>query len=188
MRQLNADEGQGASEQTSMDYPVRALYDRHASMLLSYVYSQVFSQQDAEDLLLEVFVAALNDGRLAHLNDEQQLAWLRRVARNKVIDYYRHASVLSMLPLELAQEMEDNDPAPEQRAIRREQYEHLYRALERLSPLEQQLIRLRYGNGLRLVEIAQILEKPDGTVRKLLARTLLKLRAGYEQQEKGGKR
>jgi Sigma-70, region 4 len=36
-------------------------------------------------------------------------------------------------------------------------------------------------------EIAAILEKPDGTVRKLLARTLHKLRAGYEQQEKGGR-
>jgi DNA-directed RNA polymerase specialized sigma24 family protein len=32
---------------------------------------------------------------------------------------------------------------------------------------------MRYGNDLRLVVIADILEKPQGTVRKLLARTLL---------------
>ncbi len=187
MRQLNAGEGQEDSEHASLEYPVRALYDRHASTLLSYLYSQVFSWQDAEDLLLEVFVAALNDRHLSQLSDSPQLAWLRRVARNKVIDHYRHAGVLSMLPLEQAQETEDDDPTPERRAIQREQYEHLYRALEQLSPLEQQVIRMRYGNGLRLVEIAQILEKPDGTVRKLLARTLLKLRANYEKQEKGGK-
>jgi RNA polymerase sigma-70 factor (ECF subfamily) len=43
---------------------------------------------NAEDLLLEVFVAALNNQHLSHLGDEQQLAWLRRVARNKVIQLF----------------------------------------------------------------------------------------------------
>ena len=74
---------------------------------------------------------------------------------------------------------------PEQRVVQRENYERLYISLERLSPLQQQLIRLRYGNGLRLVEIARILDKPEGTVRKWLARTLHQLRAIYEKTERG---
>ena len=187
MQRLNAGEEHGASEDKQQAYMEQELYDRYASTLLSYLYCQVSSRQDAEDLLLEVFVAALHNQHLFRLSDEQQLAWLRRVARNKVIDQYRHGAVLSLLPLEQVQETEDDELTPERRAIQQEQYEHLYRSLEQLSPLEQQLIRLRYGNGLRLVAIADILEKPDGTVRKLLARTLRKLRAGYEQQEKGGK-
>lgn len=187
MRRLNADEEGSASEDSHQEYPGQELYDRHASKLLFYLYQQVSSRQDAEDLLLEVFVAALNERRIFHLSDEQQLAWLRRVARNKVIDHYRHEAVLPMFPLEQVEATQSNEITPERSAIQKEQYEHLYRTLARLSPLEQQLIRLRYGNGLRLVEIAHILGKPDGTVRKLLARTLQKLRTGYEQQEKRGK-
>lgn len=42
------------------------LYDRFAATIFAYLYRQVASQQDAEDLLLEVFTAAFGNGlRLA---------------------------------------------------------------------------------------------------------------------------
>ncbi len=47
------------------------------------------------------------------------------------------------------------------------------------------MIRLRYGNGLRLVAIAHLLAKPEGSVRKMLARTLRQLRVIYEKTERG---
>lgn len=177
MQQLNAGEEEHSAVDTS-------LYDRYASTIFAYLYQQVSSRQDAEDLLLEVFMAALTSDTLTNLTGEQQLAWLRRVARNKAIDRYRHTTALAMLPLEQILETEDDQPTPEQRTIQQEKYEHLYRSLEQLSPLQQQLIRLRYGNGLRLVEIAELLNKPGGTVRKLLARTLRQLRTTIEQQER----
>ena len=161
-----------------------ALYDRYAATLFSFIYQQVSVQQDAEDLLLEVFLAAFKSETLSTLSNELQLAWLRRVAKNKVIDRYRHTVVLSMLPLEQVRETADEGLTPEEHSLQREKYGQLYRAVEKLSPLQQQLIHLRYGNGLRLVEIAQILNKPDGTVRKLLARTLHQLRNIFEQNER----
>jgi DNA-directed RNA polymerase specialized sigma24 family protein len=88
MRRLNAGEEHSTFEDTNQDHSEQEFYDRYASILLSYLYQQVSSRQDAEDLLLEVFVAALNNQHLSHLGDEQQLAWLRRVARNKVIQLF----------------------------------------------------------------------------------------------------
>src|SRR5436305_3728489 len=140
MQQLNADEAQRGIDIT--------LHDRDASTIFAYLYQQVSSQQDAEDLLLEVFMAAHNSETFFGITTKRQLAWLRRVARNKVIDHYRHTALLTILPLEHALETEDDELTPEQRVVQRENY-------ERLSPLQQQLIRLRYGNGLRLVEIAR---------------------------------
>ncbi|HEY7419052.1 MAG TPA: sigma factor-like helix-turn-helix DNA-binding protein, partial [Ktedonobacteraceae bacterium] len=55
----------------------------------------------------------------------------------------------------------------------------------RLSLEQQQLISLRYGSELRLVAIAELLGRPEGTVRKMLKRTLLRLRTLYEQTEGG---
>jgi RNA polymerase sigma-70 factor (ECF subfamily) len=177
MQQLNTD-----AEQNGVD---TTLYTRFSVNILAYLCQQVASQQDAEDLLVEVFMAAHNQLSLSTLSEERQLAWLRRVARNKVIDRYRHAARLILLPLEHVIETEDGALSPEQRAVQQENYRRLYSALERLSPAQQQLIHLRYGNGLRLVAIADMLEKPEGSVRKMLARTLRQLRAIYEKTERG---
>ena len=161
-----------------------ALYDRFALTILTYLGQQVSQEQDAEDLLLEVFLAACNNDALASLPAERQLAWLLRVARNKVVDRYRRRARLSLVPLELAGGLEDRALTPEQYMEQQEMYERLYLALERLSPLQQELIRLRYTNGLRFSEIARIFGKTEGAVRKLCVRTLQQLRGIYTRAER----
>src|SRR5579872_7231207 len=175
MQRLNMDAEQNGTGNT--------LYSCFSASILSYLCQQVASQQDAEDLLVEVFMAAHNHNALSDLSEERQLTWLRRVARNKVIDRYRHTALFTMLPLEHIVETEDSALTPEQRAVQQENYQRLYHAIAQLSPAQQQLIHLRYGNGLRLVAIAAMLEKPEGSVRKMLARTLRQLRAIYEKTE-----
>lgn len=177
MHHLNEDEVQNDRKS--------ALYDRFAATILAYLCQMVSNRQDAEDLLFEVFMAAFNNEMLSGLPAGRQLAWLRRVARNKVVDRYRHAARLTMLPLEQAIETEDEGLTPQQHAEQQQTYECLSQAFAQLSPIQQELIRLRYGRDLRLTQIAEMFEKPAGTVRKLLSRTLHQLRQLYEQSERG---
>ena len=177
MGQTDADEVQTDVKST--------LYERFSASILAYLCQQVSHRQDAEDLLLEVFLAALATDVLDGLSPRQQLAWLRRVARNKVVDRYRHSQVALMLPIELVGNKEDEGLTLEQRAEQRETYERLAQAVRQLSPIQQELVRLRYGRELRLSQIAEIFEKPEGTVRKLLSRTLHQLRQLYEHSERG---
>lgn len=177
MQQINREEQQNTE--------TIACYDRYASDIFIYLCQQVSSPQDAEDILVEVFMAALKTASFARLTPEQQLAWLRRVARNKVIDSYRHHSYFTMLPLEQIGESKDDAMLPEQRVVRQEAYEHLYRLISQLAPDQQELIRLRYGDGLRLTEIAGMFNKSEETVRKMHSRALHRLRTLYEQAERG---
>ena len=163
------------------------LYRRFASTIFTYLSWQVASQQDAEDLLLEVFLSASKEAMLEELPEERQLAWLRRVARNKVIDHHRHQGLISWLPLAQASEMEDENLTPEEWLEQQEKYTWLDQAMKQLSPTQQELIRLRYGYELRFTEIAEMLQRPEGTLRKMLARTLNQLRISYDQLE-GGKK
>jgi len=160
------------------------LYERFAETLLAYLCQQVSHRQDAEDLLLEVFLAALQNSSLARLPATRQLAWLRRVARNKVIDHYRHTALLTIQPLGHIQELEDQDSAPERRAEEQEERRWLLQAIEHLSPVQRELLRLRYVQELRLTQIAALMEKSEGTVRKMLSRTLRHLRILHEQMER----
>ncbi|MBA2393405.1 MAG: sigma-70 family RNA polymerase sigma factor [Ktedonobacteraceae bacterium] len=168
-----------------IDSSHEALYDRFASTILTYLLTQVAHAQDAEDLLLDVFVAALSDTTLDTLSPERQLAWLRRVARNKVIDRYRHNSRIALFPLEQAQAKEDASLTPEQFTEQQEGLRTLHQALARLSPLQQEVLQLRYTQELRLAEIGTILDRSEGAVRKLLARTLRQLHQIYTKIEQG---
>src|SRR5258708_24483790 len=62
---------------------IAALYQRHAPSILTFIRRHIPSREDAEDALLEVFLAALESEKLDALNEGEQLAWLRRVAYQK---------------------------------------------------------------------------------------------------------
>jgi RNA polymerase sigma factor (sigma-70 family) len=179
---------QRMDEETTRDEGNRTLYDRFTLTIFTYICQQVSNTQDAEDLLVEVFLAAFNNEALCSLPAERQLAWLLRVTRNKMVDRYRHLALLTLVPIELAREVEDGAPTPEQYMEQQESYERLYRALEQLSPLQRELIRLRYTKSLSFYEIARIFEKSEGAVRKLYERTLQQLRGIYYQTEGGKQR
>ena len=100
------------------DSSVAALYERHAATILLYIRRHVPSPEDAEDLLLEVFLAAHRNQVLLTLSEEQQLAWLRRVAHNKFIDHHRRTARRVAVPLEEVVEtmFDDEQHAPEQMA------------------------------------------------------------------------
>src|SRR5258708_38352451 len=74
------------------DSPIALLYRQHAPKIFDYVRAHLSSFEDAEDMLVEVFVAALENGCFLALSEREQQAWLWRVARNKVVDVYRHAT------------------------------------------------------------------------------------------------
>ncbi len=168
-------------EQAGVDV---ALYHQHGPRIFAYIYRQVSSQQDAEDVLLDVFIAAFKAHDLAGLAAEQQVAWLQQVARHKVIDLYRRKIQVTFLPLEYASEVMDRDLTPEQHSMQREAHKQLHQVLTQLSPLEQQVIHLRFGNGLRFAQMAEILNKSEGSLRALLSRTLRRLRTMYPETER----
>jgi RNA polymerase sigma-70 factor, ECF subfamily len=157
------------------------LYDRFALPIYTYICQHISNKQDAEDLLMEVFLIAFNNETLASLPAERHLAWLMRVTRNKMIDSYRRLARHQLVSIELAGELEDGAPTPEEYVDQQERYERLFHALEQLSPLQQRLIWLRHTKSLRFFEIARMFEKSEEAVRQLYSRTLRQLRGIYQQ-------
>lgn len=160
------------------------LYQRHVYTLLSFIRRYISSREDAEDVLLEVFLAAMERNALVGLNEREQLAWLRRVAHNKSIDVYRRAQRRPAVPLDSTLEMlyEDEERAPEQIALRSEEYARLRSLLVRLPEQQQIVLRMRFTHDLSCPEIARQLNKSEGSVRMLLSRALNHLREIYKQE------
>jgi RNA polymerase sigma factor (sigma-70 family) len=166
------------------DSPSEQLYALHASAIFAYVRLYIASQEVAEDLVLDVFLAALECSYLLARSEELQRAWLRRVAHYKIIDYYRQQSRRQFVSLEYVADTlyEDEALSPERSALLRESYEQIVTIVKRLPEFQQQVVRLRVVYGLRCTEIASILGKKESTVRTTLARALNAIRTIYEKE------
>jgi RNA polymerase sigma factor (sigma-70 family) len=166
---------------------VEALYRAHAPALFAFLRRRVAAHADAEDLLVEVFTAALEHPALADLDGGRQAAWLWRVARNKAVDHQRRAARRPTHDLDRADELrvvgDDAGESPEGDILRRDEYRRLHAHLDRLTPVQRDILRLRFADGLHSGEIARVLGRKDSSVRMLLMRAVRSLRALYAQQE-----
>ena len=161
------------------DSPGTALYERHAPAIFAYLLRQTASRPDAEDLLLEVFLAALERDYLAGFAEREQWAWLWRVARNKATDFYRQQTRHPNVALKQVEEtlFAAEEQGPEHIALQREELASLEASIQRLSAPQQEMLRLRFGHGLACAEIAALLGKKETTVRMALSRALRLLRS-----------
>lgn len=165
--------------------PLGRLYQRHWLAIFLAICQQVPSREDAEDILLDVFLAALESRTLLSLSESHQEAWLRRVAYNKCMDVHRRVSRRPAVPLSAHEETlyEDECWAPEWMAVRQEEFTHLQGLLASLSPIQQELLRLRFADELPCAQIAARLHKSESAIRQMLSRTLKRLRAMYTKRE-----
>jgi RNA polymerase sigma factor (sigma-70 family) len=171
---------------TQGDSQIARLYQQHALSIMIYVHRHVSSREDAEDIVLEVFLAALDQKNLvtlAYLDEQKQLTWLRGVAYHKCIDYQRRAMRRAVVPLEEAGEtlFSDERHSPEQLALRHEEDTLLRERLHQLPEHYQTVLQLRFAGGLSCDEIARHINKSNGAVRTLLSRALNILRSIYIQ-------
>jgi len=169
--------------QTSLDGPAAAaLYERYATAIFTYLRRRVSTQEDAEDLLLEVFLAAFERNSLLTLTEGERSAWLWQVARNKLADYYRHTTRRATLTLDDIEALCQSEAAgPEQVALRHDEEHRLRAAIQQLPPLQQEVLHLRFGLELRCAQIAERLGKSEGAIRVTLLRALKRLRSLYEE-------
>jgi RNA polymerase sigma factor (sigma-70 family) len=157
------------------------LYQCYWLAILTAIRQHIASQEDAEDILLDVFLAAMENKMLSSMNEQFQEAWLRRVAYNKCMDFHRRAKTRSNVPIEKHQEhfYDDDDLSPEQTVLRQEERHELQRNLATLSKDQQELLRMRFAEELPYAQIAVHMQKSEGATRTMLARTLNLLRSIY---------
>lgn len=130
-------------------------------------YSYVKNREAALDVVQESIVKAL--GKVDSLREPAYLkTWFYRILINESINHHRRQSRL--VPLEeTAWEPAEEPPDHAARL-------DLYDAMERLSPAEQTVIRLRFFHDLKLEEVAEATGANLNTVKSRLYKALSKLR------------
>ncbi len=175
---------QANRQKAQAELEMALLYRKYAPGLLTYVRMRITSEEDAEDLVVDVFLAAIEHAKFPALSEKEKQLWLWRVTRNKVIDTYRRAKTRQHVTLEHGADslFADEMAGPEYAALRQEEYLDLYAHLQSLPPLQQQILRMRFGQDLSCREIATTLGKQENVVRVTLSRSLNLLRKSYRRR------
>jgi len=149
------------------------IYDDYHQSIYRYIYHQVSDVETARDLTAEVFHRLLKSLQKGKGPDQNLQAWLYRTAYNCVVDHYRRQQHRQHLSLQ--EELVDAHNDPETLAENHISAEAVQAALQQLTPDQQQVITLKFLEGLSNQETANILHKPVGAVKSLQHRALAAL-------------
>ncbi len=144
-----------------------ALVRHHHRDLLRFAYSLCRDTALAQDAVQDAWIKVA--GRLRTLDDPRAFrCWVYHAVRWRVGDLQRRAHRRER-PLDQAETAGDSTDARDRRM-------DLATAMDALPPVERQALQLFYVSGLRIPEIAVVLDIPAGTVKSRLhrARGLLK--------------
>jgi RNA polymerase sigma-70 factor (ECF subfamily) len=152
------------------------LYDRHHLHIYRFILVRVGSQPEAEDLTGAVFMRML-DG-LPSYRPRAGIpfrAWLFRIARNLLVDYFRRQGRRAEVSLDAAGS-QTAPGSPEEAAEQGLALERLHGALAHLTEAQREVIVLRFMAGLSLDEVAGITGHSRSAVKALQHRGLAALR------------
>jgi len=144
------------------------IYERYFDRVYAFVSRRVGNRAASEDITSQVFEQALRTIGSFEWRGVPLSAWLFRIASNALTDYWRerarHADDARL---------EASDPGElgeiELRLA-------LYRYVERLPDIQQQVIRMRFIEEKTIHEVAAALGRSEGAVKQLQLRALQSLR------------
>jgi RNA polymerase sigma-70 factor (ECF subfamily) len=156
------------------------LYDGFIERIYRYVFFRVTDEQTAEDLTSQVFTKAWEKLDRYKPSGAPFIAWLYTIARNIVIDYYRTRK--ETVDLDQAVSIAHDGTPPEDQVELHFEIEVLREALQQLTEDQQQVVVLKFINGLSTEEIAEQLGKRTGAIRALQMRALQSLARWMQEQ------
>jgi RNA polymerase sigma factor (sigma-70 family) len=147
-------------------------YKRERGRLLAFIRSRVPRNEDAEDILQDVFTQAMQNLSVTEPIDNL-LAWLYTVARNRIVDLYRRRRPTVSIHAKdeesgsLEDLLQDSGLDLEQEVVRQEVLEALMESLDELPPEQRELFLQQAVEGKTFRELA---EESGTSINTLLAR------------------
>jgi len=165
------------------------LVRRYMPRSLAYVRQMVGNAEDAEDIVQDGFVKAYRG--LENFKGESSFyTWFFRILSNLCLDHLRKGHFLKKLfffpddssreddepgPLERAPD-EDPGSLPDFRLGNKELGAALEKALKSLPARQKSVFLLKNNEGLKIIEIAAMLQISEGAVKSHLVRAVTALR------------
>ncbi len=156
------------------------LYRRHLDRVYRYHMVRIGEVIAAQDLTAQTFLAAL-EGIAGYRGQSVFVAWLLRIARNKVADHFRWQK--PVLSLDRAGDMPSPAASVEDLAVGGLRMAQVAQAMRALSPARAEALALRFFGGLSFAEVGAVMGKSKAAAKMLVQRGLGDLKKALTVQE-----
>lgn len=168
------------------------LISRHQKELFSFIFYKLMDEELANDVFQDTFmkiIVSLKEGR--YNDDGKFILWAKRIAHNLIIDHYRlkskHIKVSETTYeneefsiFDLLKETEENI---EERLITNQIYDDLMKMLVFLPENQQEVIKLRFFDGLSFKEISEQTNTSINTTLGRVRYALINMRKIMEENQ-----
>jgi RNA polymerase sigma-70 factor (ECF subfamily) len=158
-----------------------ALFDYYYQPIFGYVFRRVADYDLARDITAEAFLKAFLKIQSYRWKGISISSWLYRIATNEVNQVFRKKKynpekLGSIISGELLLTNDSSREELEEELIRNEEFNRVQQKLKLLDIKYQEVIALRFFENKDNKQIADILDKPEGTIKSLLSRGIEKLK------------
>ena len=141
----------------------KEIYEEYGKKVYRFLLALTGNAQEAEELLQETFYQAFLhvdkfEGRCS------VYTWLCQIGKNAWLQECRRKKRFSEKELEKLT-ITDKSPSPEEFSIRREEYEHIRQAVQRLEEPYREVFVMHVFGGVKLTEIALEYGKTESWAR-----------------------
>ncbi|UOE37898.1 RNA polymerase sigma factor [Chryseobacterium oryzae] len=176
--------------QKGTEEALSSLIHRHQRELFTFIFYKINDQDLANDIFQDTFmkiIVMLKEGRY---NEEGKfILWAKRIAQNLIIDYFRAKSKNTKVSettfnneefsiFDLIREPSENI---EDQLVTTQIHEDLLKMLHFLPQNQQEVIKLRYYDGLSFKEIAEHTDMSINTTLGRVRYALINLRKIMEE-------
>jgi len=147
---------------------------RHKNKVFAYIYFTVRNKDLAEDIFQETFVRVITTLRQGRYADTGKFtAWVNRIAHNLIIDHFRHERNENTVSnddcedFDLLNNSKLCDGTVEDSIVQEQIYDDVRNLISVLPEEQQEVVQMRYYEGLSFKEIA---DKTNVSINTALGR------------------
>lgn len=171
---------------------LKFLIQRYETSLFSFIFYKIQDNELANDLFQDTFmkiIVTLKEGRY---NEEGKfILWAKRIAHNLIIDYYRAKNKYYKVSettyadgeFSIFDIMKDISENIEDQIITEQIYQDLHHIISYLPENQQEVLKLRFFDGLSFKEIAEHTDTSINTTLGRVRYALINLRKIIEENK-----
>jgi len=165
----------------------RRLYRDLFPPVSRYVETRVGHTQDAEDITAGVFRRFVQQLDRFDAGKGSVMTFVLAMTRNAIIDHYRRRRPSAADVHDLADVLAGTGPEPLQTLIRAEDLRTVRAAIARQPAEVREMFSLRFDQGLRVREVAEVMGLTHDAAKQRFARSLRRLQRELTDDKQTGK-
>jgi RNA polymerase sigma-70 factor (ECF subfamily) len=157
------------------------LYQATSAKLFAVALRILRTREVAEEVLQESYFRVWERAKDFDPRIASPITWMSAIVRNRALDEVRRRVARPFPDDANIEDIESEDEHPLEALGRKEDIERLLRCLDRLEPEKRQIVRLAYLDGMSREALAKRFDRPEGTIKTWLHRSLALLKGCLEQ-------